>query len=276
MARSIWTGSISFGLVNVPVSLYSAVSEKTVRFNQLNGQTGNRISQKRVDPGTGDEVNFEDIVKGYELTKDRYIIIEPGELDALAPEKTKAIDIETFSDLAQVDPILYDKHYYLTPAKGAAKAYTLLLNALREEGKVAIGRVILRSKEKLVALRADGDVLVCSTLMFADEIVSRADLDLDEPAQVADRELEMARSLIASLTDDFDPSAYRDEYRERVLKLIEAKAAGETYQPPAAPEREQVPDLMAALEASLADAQAKGKQRVSAKARRGERQTTSA
>ena len=172
MPRSIWSGAISFGLVNVPVKLYSAVSRKTVRFHQLNGKTGHRIAQKRVDPETGEEVAYEDIVKGYELTKDRYVVITPDELDALDPERTRTIDIEDFVDLADIDPVYYDHPYYLVPDKGAAKAYGLLLDAMRESGKVAIARVVLRSKEQLVAIRpALGDVLMMETMIFADEVV---------------------------------------------------------------------------------------------------------
>ena len=149
----MWSGAISFGLVNVPVKLYSAVSKKTVRFNQLNAETGNRIQQKRVDPETGEEVGYDQIVKGYELTKDRYVVITPEELEALDPEKSRTIDIEDFVDLEDIDPIYYDHPYYLVPDKGAAKAYGLLLNAMKESGRVAIARVVLRSKEQLVAIR---------------------------------------------------------------------------------------------------------------------------
>src|SRR5436190_639977 len=140
MARAIWTGAISFGLVNVPVKLYSATSPKTVRFHQLSSKTGARIRQKRVDPSTGDEVPFEDIVKGFELTPDRYVLIEPEELEALDPKATKTIDIEEFVNLDEIDPIYYDHSYYLAPTAGGAKAYRLLLDAMRESGKVAIGR----------------------------------------------------------------------------------------------------------------------------------------
>jgi DNA end-binding protein Ku len=258
MARSIWSGAISFGLVNVPIKLYSAVSKKTVRFHQLNGTTGNRIQQKRVDPETGDEVNYEDIVKGYELTRDRYVIITPEELETLDPEKTRSIDIEDFVDESEIDPIFYDHPYYLVPDKGAAKAYGLLLNAMADADKVAIARVVIRSKEQLVAIRPhrDGDLLVMETMVFADEVVGTEDID-DLPdskdLKVSDRELKMARQLIESLTDTFEPSKYRDEYREKVLELIEAKADGqEITVAPAAEEPAKVPDLMAALEASLA------------------------
>ena len=257
MPRSIWSGAISFGLVNVPVKLFSAVSKKTVRFNQLNKETGNRIQQKRVDPETGDEVTYEQIVKGYELTKDRYVVITPEELDALDPEKTRTIDIEDFVDLDEIDPVYYDHPYYLVPDKGATKAYGLLLGAMKEAGKVAIARVVIRSKEQLVAIRpGEGDVLMMETMLFHDEVVPSDDLD-DLPSakelKASDRELKMAQQLIDSLSSEFDPSRYRDEYRDKVLDLIERKASGEEIAvQPEAPQPARVPDLMAALEASLA------------------------
>jgi DNA end-binding protein Ku len=257
MPRPIWSGAISFGLVNVPVKLYSAVNRKTVRFNQLNGKTGHRIAQKRVDPTTGEEVSYDDIVKGYELTKDRYVLITQEELDALDPERTRTIDIEDFVDLEDIDPVYYDHPYYLVPDKGADKAYGLLLDAMREAGKVAIARVVLRSKEQLVAIRpAPGGVLMMETMIFADEVVdpvSIEDLPDEEEIRASDRELKMARQLIDSLSSDFEPGKYHDEYREKVLELIERKAAGEEIAvQPEAPEPTKVPDLMAALEASLA------------------------
>src|ERR687886_2882717 len=171
MPRSIWSGAISFGLVNVPVKLYSAVSRKTVRFHQLHDQTGVRIQQKRVDPTTGEEVPYEHVVKGYELAPDRYVVISPEELEALDPEKTRTIDIEDFVDLDDIDPVYYDHPYYLVPDTGANKAYGLLMNAMKESGKVAIARVVLRSKEQLVAIRPAGDVLMMETMVFHDEVV---------------------------------------------------------------------------------------------------------
>jgi DNA end-binding protein Ku len=257
MPRSMWSGAISFGLVNVPVKLYSAVSRKTVRFHQLNGKTGHRVAQKRVDSATGDEVNYEDIVKGYELTKDRYVVITPDELETLDPEKSRTIDIEDFVDLADIDPVYYDHPYYLVPDKGATKAYGLLLNAMEQSGKVAVARVVLRSKEHLVAIRpAPGNVLTMETMLFADEVVAPEELDdLPEGKELkaSDRELTMAQQLIDSLSSDFEPGKYRDEYREKVLELIERKASGEEIAvQPEAPEPKKVPDLMAALEASLA------------------------
>src|SRR5215217_114760 len=256
MARSIWSGAISFGLVNVPVKLYSAVSRKTVRFHQLNGETGSRIQQKRVDPATGDEVPYEQIVKGYELTRDKYVIITPDELDALDPERTRTIDLEDFVDLEEIDPIYYDHPYYLVPDTGAGKAYGLLLSAMEAAGKVAIARVVLRSNEQLVAIRPAGDLLMMETMIFHDEVVPHDSLD-DLPdakdLKANSRELNMAQQLIDSLTSGFDPSKYRDEYREKVLELIERKASGEEIAvQPEAPAPAKVPDLMAALEASLA------------------------
>jgi DNA end-binding protein Ku len=254
----MWSGAISFGLVNVPIKLYSAVSKKTVRFHQLNAETGNRIQQKRVDPETGDEVAYENIVKGFELARDRYVVINPDELEALDPEKSRTIDIEDFVDLSEIDPVYYDHPYYLVPDKGAAKAYGLLLSAMEEAGKVAIARVVLRSKEQLVAIRPhrDGNLLMMETMIFADEVVPADDLDGlpdKQDLKASDRELKMAQQLIDSLASDFDPSRYHDEYREKVLELIEAKAEGaEIVVAPEAPKAERVPDLMAALEASLA------------------------
>jgi DNA end-binding protein Ku len=258
MARSIWTGAISFGLVTVPVKLYSAVNRKTVRFHQLSGKSGVRISQRRVDPSTGDEVAYEDIVKGFELTPDRYVVIEPGELEALEPKKTKTIEIEDFVELSDIDPIFYDHPYYLAPGAGGAKPYRLLLDAMRESGRVAIARVVIRSKEQLVALRPmrDDHVLGMSTMLFADEIVDPDNIDEVEAiadVETTDRELDIAKQLIESLAGPFEPEKYRDEYRDEVLNLIERKAAGEeiAVQPAAEEEAEPVPDLMAALKASL-------------------------
>jgi DNA end-binding protein Ku len=275
MARSIWSGAISFGLVNVPVKLFSAVSRKTVRFHQLNGDTGNRIQQKRVDPETGEEVSYEQIVKGYEIGPDRYVTISPEELDSLAPEKTRTIDIEDFVDLEEIDPLFYEHPYYLAPDTGAGKPYKLLLEALKETNKVAIAHVVIRSKEYRTAIRAAGDVLMMETMIFADEVVSHEDLDGMPDAKelkASDRELKMAQQLIDSLATDFAPERYHDEYREKVLELIEAKASGEEIVvAPEAPKAERVPDLMAALEASLAAVRTDGDEKPKRKAPAGEK-----
>ena len=263
MARSIWSGAISFGLVNVPVKLFSAVNRKTVRFHQLHDETGVRIQQRRVDPSTGEEVPYDNVVKGYEIGPERYVVITPDELEALDPKKTRSIDITEFVDLDEIDPIFYDHPYYLAPAQGGAKAYKLLVDAMRESGKVAIGKVVIRQKESLVALRPmEGDLLGMTTMLFADEVVAPDaidELEAVEEVEAGDRELAMAQQLIESLSADFEPGKYQDEYRERVLELIERKAAGEEVAvQPAAEEPGPVPDLMAALEASIAAAKEKG------------------
>src|SRR4051794_8688159 len=254
MARSIWTGAISFGLVTVPVKMYSAVNRKTVRFHQLNKETGARIAQKRVDPSTGDEVPYEDIVKGYELSPERYVVIEPHELDALDPAKTKTIEILDFVDLSEIDPIFYDHPYYLAPGTGGAKPYRLLLEAMRETNKVGIAKVVIRSKEQLVALRPmEGDILGMATMIFADEVVDPRRIDdLPDDIEVNERELEIAQQLVQSLAGPWEPDKYSDTYRNQVLEMIERKAAGEEIAvQPQVEEAAPVPDLMAALKASL-------------------------
>jgi DNA end-binding protein Ku len=258
MPRAIWSGAISFGLVNIPVKLYSAVSRKTVRFHQIDAESGGRVRQKRVGPD-GEEIPYEQIIKGYEIGPDRYVTITPEELESLEPQKTRTIDIEDFVDLEQIDPIFYDHPYYLAPDTGAAKAYRLLVDAMEESGKVAVARVVIRSKEHLVAIRPREGALAMETMLFSDEVIPADSLEeltaTDGDVKTTDRELTMAQQLIDSLTSDFEPEKYRDEYRERVLELIERKAQGETIviEEPAA-EPQQVPDLMAALEASIANA----------------------
>lgn len=256
MPRAIWTGAISFGLVTIPVKMYSAVQRKNVRFHQLNGKTGVRIQQKRVDPSTGDEVPYDDIVKGYELSPDRYVVIEPSELEALDPKKTKTIDIEDFVEEAEIDPIFYDHPYYLAPGAGGAKPYRLLLEAMQETGRVAIAKVVIRSKEQLVAIRPMGEALEMSTMVFADEVLSAERLDeLPDPDEVktTKRELDIAKQLVDSLAGAWEPDKYRDTYREEVIALIERKASGEEIaeQPVLEEDEAPVPDLMSALKASL-------------------------
>jgi DNA end-binding protein Ku len=257
MPRSIWSGAISFGLVNVPVKLYSAVSRKTVRFHQLHEKDGARIQQKRFCSQEDEEVPWEEIVKGYEIGPDRYVTITPEELEAVEPKKTRTIDIEDFVDLDEIDPIFYDHPYYLAPGTGAAKPYKLLLDAMKDANKVAIARVVIRSKENLVAIRPRDDVLTMETLLFSDEVIDPDKLDEIPEAvdgKTTKKELQMAQQLIDSLSSDFEPEKYRDEYRDRVLDLIERKAQGEEIVIEAPPEEpKKVPDLMAALEASIAD-----------------------
>jgi len=252
----MWTGAISFGLVSVPVKLYSAINRKSVRFHQLNGKSGVRIAQKRVDPQSGEEVPYEDIVKGYELAPDRYVVIEPGELETLQPKKTKTIEIEDFVELSEIDPVYYDHPYYLAPGPGGAKPYRLLLEAMRETGKVAIARVVIRSKENLVAIRPMGEVLGMATMIFADEVLPAERLDEvaeAEEVKTTKRELDIAKQLIGSLAGEFDPGRYTDTYREEVLALIERKAEGKAIAVQPEPEElaTPAPDLMGALKASL-------------------------
>jgi DNA end-binding protein Ku len=263
MARAIWSGAISFGLVNVPVKLYTATSPKTVRFNQLSSKTGARIRQKRVDPTTDEEVPYEDIVKGYEITPDRFVVISNEELDALDPRATKTIDIEEFVDLAEIDPIYYDHNYYLAPTAGGAKPYRLLLEAMEETGKVAIARVVIRSKEQLVAVRPMGVALGMATMLFPDEVLPPERLDEvveASKAKTTKREVDIAKQLIDSLAADFEPANFRDTYREEVLAMIERKAEGKeiAVQPPAEEVRAPAPDLMSALKASLDAVRAAG------------------
>lgn len=256
MPRAIWSGAISFGLVNVPIKLFTATSQKDVRFHQLHDKDGARIQQKRVCSKDGEEVPLEHIVKGYEVSRDKYVVIAPEELEALDPKASRTIDIQEFVDLDEIDPVYFDSTYYMVPDKGAAKAYALLLEAMRASKKVAIARVVLRQKQHLVALRPLNNALSMETMLYHDEVVGTESLEgLPEDVEVTDRELKMAQQLIDSLADDFKPERYRDDYRERVLDMIERKAEGQEIVA-SEEEEEQAPvvDLMAALEASLAAA----------------------
>jgi DNA end-binding protein Ku len=257
MARAIWKGSISFGLVNVPVKLYPAVSRKTVHFHQLHDKDAVPIRQKRVCPKDDEEVPYEHVVKGYEIEKGKFVVITPEELDSIDPRRTRTIDIQDFVDLEQIDPVYYDSSYYLAPDREAGKAYRLLLKAMEDAGKVAVARVVIRTKEYLAAIRPVSGALMMSTMVFGDEVVPSNKID-ELPAKagkVTDKEVQMAQRLIKSLSVEFDPGRYRDEYRERVLEMIKRKAKGEEISIPE-PEEDAgaPPDLMAALEASLAGA----------------------
>ena len=257
MPRPIWSGSISFGLVNVPVKLFTAVSQKDVRFHQLHASDNSRIKQKRVCAADGAEVPFDEIVKGYEIAPDQYVVVEPDELEQFDPKATHTIDIEEFVHLDQIDPIYFERPYYVVPDDRAAKPYKLLAEALADSDKVAIARFVMRTKQYLAAIRVVDGVLVISTMLYADEVVPSDDLDVPgDEIEVTEKELKMARQLVDSLSvDDFEPEKYHDEYRERVLELIEAKAAGEVVIAPAAEaEPAKVVDLLAALEASVAAA----------------------
>jgi DNA end-binding protein Ku len=251
--QAIWTGSISFGLVTVPVRLVSATRSQDVRFNQLEAATGSRIRYRRVSEQTGEEVPNDQIVKGYELESGHYVVLDNDELAALKPTASRQIEIEDFVDLSEIDPVYFEQPYYLVPDKDAAKAYRLLSRVMEDEGKVAVGRLVLRSKEALVAIRPIDGMLCLETMRYADEVLAPDRELVDSQPEPSERELEMARQLVDSLAAAFDPEKYHDEYREEVLALIERKAAGEDIVAPAAPEEPaKVLDLMAALEASLA------------------------
>ena len=258
MPRAIWTGTISFGLLNVPVKLYSAVSSKAIRFRELRAKDGSRVRHKRVAEADNEEVAYEDLVKGYEITPDQYVVLSREELEQLDPKRSKSIEIEDFVDLDQIDPIYFNQPYYLGPAPGAERAYALLAEAMGEQRKVAIARFVLRNRESLAAIRAGDGILTLATMRFADEVVPASQLEglLGEKPDSPPRrqEVEMAEQLIESLSTDFDPSAYEDEYRTELLSLIERKAAGEDVlaAKPEAPKPTKAPDLMAALEESLA------------------------
>ena len=256
MARATWSGSISFGLVNVPVKLFTAVRSHTVHFTQLHKDTRARVRQKRVDEETGEEVAYSDIVKGYEVGDDQYVVVDPDELAELDPDASRLIDIRDFVDLRDIDPIYYDRPYYLMPdGQAAAKPYRLLADAMARSDKVAVAKMVMRNKEYLVAIRANEGMLVLSTMNYADEVADPADLDapdnLDE-VEVSEREVAMAEQLIDSLVTEFDPAAYEDTYQQRVVEFLEAKAKGQKVEL-TPPERDTggVVDLMSALEASL-------------------------
>ena len=256
MPSAIWTGSISFGLVQVPVRLVGATKSKDVSFNQLEEGTGARIRYKKVSEASGEEVPQDRIKRGYEISKGRYVMIEPDELEVLRPKATHTIDIEEFVDLDEIDPLYFEQPYYLVPDKRGIKPYRLLVEAMKDLNKVAIGRIIVRSKERLVAIRTVDDMLCIETMRYADEVLRRDDLVPDEDVELTDRERTMARQLVESLaSEEFVPDKYHDEYREQVLDLIERKAAGEEIiAEPVVEAPAKVLDLVAALEASLANA----------------------
>lgn len=261
MPRATWSGAISFGLVNIPVKLYTATAKQTVRFNQIDTRSGSRVRQQKVSDADGTEVPAEAIAKGYELASGSYVIVSDDELAALDPESTRTIDLVEFVDQSAIDPIFYDAPYYLAPDQATVKPYALLLRAMAESDKVGIARFVMRQKEYLGAIRAQGDRLVLSTMLYADEIRDAEEIPELEgvaDAEVNDKEVAMASQLISSLDAEFDPEAFHDTHREKVLELIERKAAGEEglVEAPTPVETDKVVDLMAALEASVADAKA--------------------
>lgn len=257
MPKAIWSGSVSFGLVNVPVKMVTATSSKDVRFHQLHDEDNGRISQKRVCSIDGEEVDYANIVKGYDLGGGNYVRIDPEELAALDPESDRSIEIEEFVALADIDPVYFANSYYLVPDGRSAKPYALLAEVMASTGRVALGRFVMRTKQYLAVLRVKDGVLLLATMLYADEVVDTADLEVPTTADTkpSDRELDMATKLVESLSGDFDPTKYHDEHRQKVLAMIEAKAEGEAVVVADIDEKTApVLDLMAALEASLAAA----------------------
>ncbi len=254
MPRPVWSGTISFGLVAIPIKLFNAVKRKSVSFNQLDERTMSRIRYRKVSDESGEEVPDENIVKGYEVSKGRYVVVDPDDLEPFMPAATRTIDLEEFVDLSEIDPVYFDSSYYVAPDANP-KPYALLARAMEESGKVAIGRMVMRNKQYTAAIRAQEGRLVMSTLAYADEIVPADSIDelVDlDGVDVSKREVQMAEALVESLAGAFEPDKFHDDYREQVLGLIEKKAAGEEFEvPEPATEKPKIVDLMAALEASV-------------------------
>ncbi len=255
MPRAIWTGAISFGLVNIPIRLVTAVEDKSISFRQIRRGDHSRIRHRRVAAADGEEVSQDQIVKGYEVAPDHYVVIDPEELKALDPKSTRTIDIEDFVELADIDPIYFDSSYYLVPQETAAKPYRLLHEAMSRSGKAAVARFVLRTKQYLAVLRPIGDAIAVSTVVYHDEVVPTSQLDglPGDDVELSDRELKMAEQLVESMTTDWEPARYEDTYRQKVVELIEQKAEGQEIVTVPADEKEagEVVDLMAALEQSL-------------------------
>jgi DNA end-binding protein Ku len=253
----MWSGSISFGLVNVPVKLFLAVKEQRIQFHMLHDQDHARLQRKMVCSADGKEVHPEHIVKGYEVAPDQYVIVHGRELEALAPKASRTIEIHDFVSVDEIDPLYYDRAYYLAPAEHAAKPYRLLVEAMTKSKRVAIASFVMREKEYLCALRPVDGVICLNTMHHVDEVLpARKVTGVERAAKVDEREVKMAEHLIDSLSGDFDPAKYKDEYRQRVMEMIRKKAKGEEVvtQPPVAEKAPRVVNLMAALEASLAEA----------------------
>jgi DNA end-binding protein Ku len=251
MPRVMWKGAISFGLVSIPVGLYPATEEKTLRFNQLHDEDHGRIKYQRYCSKCGEEVTFEHIVKGYEYEKDKYVILEDEDFDAVPVESSRAIDIIQFVDLDQIDPIYFQKSYYLVPEETGLKAYTLLRRAMEADGRVAIAKVAFREKEHLAALRFKEEVFILETMFWPDEIRATEFDVLDKKVSVRPQEVQMAKSLIDNLASEFTPEEFKDEYREALLGIVEKKIAGEEIEVMPEAEPTKVVDIMEALKASV-------------------------
>ena len=249
MPRSIWKGAISFGMVSIPIKLYTATEEKDVSFNLLHKKDGVRIKQQRFCPEEETVVEWNDVVRGYEIGPDQYVIMEPEDFDKVPVDTTRTIEITDFVPDEQIDPIYYQKTYYLEPDKVGAKPFALLREVLKDSKLVALAKVTLRQKEQLCTLRVYNNVVALETMFYADEIRGTEELEAPE-LSINEKELTMARSLVEMLTGDFQPEKYHDAYREALLELIEAKAEGQEIKRPA-PVASKITDLMEALRASV-------------------------
>jgi len=267
----MWKGAISFGLVTIPVRMYGATEEKNIKFNQLHAPDGGRIRYKRVCSVDGEEVGWDEIVKGFEYEKDHYVTVTDSELESLPVSSARAIEIERFVNEDEIDPIYFQRSYYLAPEVAGLKAYQLLREAMADQGKVAVAKVAFRDKEHLAVLRLRDKVFVLETMFWPDEIRPAAFDELDEDVEVRPQEVKMARSLIDSLTDDFDPGQYKDEYRAALEDVIERKVQGKEITYSEAPEPSKVVDLMEALRASVEAAKSGRKPAGEAKAAKQER-----
>ena len=249
--RSIWNGTVTFGLVNVPIKLYSATESKTVRFNEVHAKDGARIEHRRICSKEGKEISYDAVVKGYEVEPDKYVVLEKDEIKAAAGDRGKVVHLTEFVDAANVDPVFYEKTYYVG-SRDDADPYRLLHEALKRTGRAGIGRFTFHDREYLVALRALDDVLVLHTLRFHDEVVTADDLELDSGGRKPSKqEIQMANKLVGTLHTGFDPEEYDDSYREAVLDLLKRKAKGEEIDLTEQEEPEQGDDLLAALKASV-------------------------
>ena len=250
--RSIWNGTIAFGGVYVPIKVHSATEDKTVHFHEVHVDDGARIEHKRICPKEDKEVPYKEIVKGYELSNGKYVVLEKDELDAAAGSGSRLIEVEEFVCADEIDPVMYDKTYYLGSQDQGKDAYRLLHDALEKSERVGIGRWVFHNREYLVAVRALDDVIGMHTMRFHDELVPVKDLDLPKPSRnPSKRELDMASKLVDSLQADFEPEELEDTYRELLLEYIEAKAKGKVASLPKRTEADDPGDLMAALEASV-------------------------
>ena len=257
--KALWKGAITFGLISIPVRLYSAVSEKGLKFHLLHEEDGGRIKYQRVCAKCGKEVTWDDIVKGYEYSKDHYVQFTEDELDAVEVDSVRAIDVVAFVPLESIDPIYFNKTYYVAPEPSGLKAYRLLQEALEAEGQVGIAKVALRDKEHLSTVRLKDDVFVLETMYWPDEIRQPEFEELDKSIQVRDAEVKMARQLVQQLSDDFRPEDFQDEYRTALEALVEKKVEGQEITIAPVPEEEptKVVDLMEALKASVEQAKKK-------------------